>query len=148
MASVDNVKSSFKKIIKRFLIVFFALLIGLGVWLYFGTYSKGVRAGVIMKVSQKGFLFKTYEGQLNIQGFGAVKSSNQFSETFSFSVEDHEVEIIKALEEVSLSGERINLSFKERYVVLPWRGDTKYFVTGIERKKEMDATDVDRNPLD
>lgn len=111
------------------------LLAGLGYFsfIYFGVYSEGVRAGTIIKLSKKGVMFKTWEGQLNIRSFGAVNSKNELSEIFEFSIESDQVQLIKLLQEVSLSGERINLHYIERYRALPWRGSTKYFVTKVER---------------
>lgn len=139
MANLNNVKSQFKKVLGITIGVVLVVSIGIFSLLYFGTYSEGVRAGVVMKVSKRGVFFKTVEGQLNLQGFGAVKSDNQFSETFEFSIEKHESDLIKSLESVSLTGERINLKYKERYMAFPWRGETKYFVTGIERKAGAQA---------
>ncbi|MCR9154287.1 MAG: 6-phosphogluconate dehydrogenase [Croceimicrobium sp.] len=105
-------------------------------FLYYGTYSEGVRAGTVIKLSRKGVVFKTWEGQLNIQSFGAVNSSNSLSETFSFSIESDQEKIINDLQEVSLSGERVNLHYIERYRALPWRGNTRYFITKIERSQQ------------
>ena len=34
----------------------------------FANYSAGIRAGVPVKFSKKGVLFKTYEGELNVGG--------------------------------------------------------------------------------
>ncbi|WP_421750589.1 6-phosphogluconate dehydrogenase [Croceimicrobium sp.] len=126
------------------------LLIGWITFLYFGTYSEGVRAGTVIKLSRKGVLFKTWEGQLNIRSFGAVNSNNNLSETFEFSIESDQEHIIKTLEEVSLSGERVNLHYIERYRVLPWRGSTRYFITKIERspqKKPASEEDPERAPF-
>lgn len=111
------------------------LLAGLGYisFIYFGVYSEGVRAGTVIKLSKKGVMFKTWEGQLNIRSFGAISSNNQLSEVFEFSIQADETQTIKLLQEVSLSGERINLHYIERYRILPWRGSTKYFVTKVER---------------
>jgi hypothetical protein len=39
------------------------------------------------------------------------------------------------LNDVALSGERVNLHFKKRYMSFPWRGETKYFITRVERSK-------------
>ena len=44
-----------------------------------------------------------------------------------------EKDVIKELEKVSLSGERVNLHFVKRYKTFFWRGDTRYFVTKVER---------------
>jgi len=115
------------------------LVIGLGTILfyYYASYSEGVRAGTVIKLSKKGVIFKTWEGQLSLNSFGAVKSENQLSEVFEFSVEKGQDSLYKSLEEVSLSGERINLYYIERYGILPWRGSTKYFVERIERSGEV-----------
>jgi hypothetical protein len=57
------------------------------------------------------------------------------SESFEFSVESDQEEVIKMLEEASLTGERVSLRYVERLVRFPWRGDTKYFVEEVERIK-------------
>jgi hypothetical protein len=122
------------KIVKR--IILAVILIGFAsmAYFYFGTYSEGVRSGVVVKVSKKGFLFKTYEGQLNLLTFGASRSQNMVAETFDFSVPTNEAEVIKVLEEVSLSGERVSLHYVEKFMTFPWRGDTKYLIIKVERQ--------------
>jgi hypothetical protein len=122
------------KLLRRLLVVL--ILAGMGVlaFYYFGTYSEGVRSGVVVKISRKGYLFKTYEGQLNLMTFGAVRSQNLVSESFEFSVASSQTDLIKQLEQASLSGERVSLHYKERFSVFPWRGETKYFVTELTRQ--------------
>ena len=122
------------KIVKRIILV--VILVGFAAvgYFYFGTYSEGVRSGVVIKVSKKGFIFKTYEGQLNLLTFGASKSQNLVAENFDFSVPTYETDVIKTLEEVSLSGERVSLHYVEKFVTLPWRGDTKYLIVKVERQ--------------
>jgi hypothetical protein len=65
----ESVGQRLKRKFRRFVrwVVILTLLAGIGVFsfLYWGTFSTGVRAGIVIKVSEKGFLFKTYEGQLN-----------------------------------------------------------------------------------
>ena len=131
--------SSVKKFFKRLLILLVIIAIGVMLFLYYGVYSTGVRAGIVLKVSNKGAIFKTYEGQLDIMNFGAVKSDNQLSQTFEFSIDKNKKELIEDLEEVALSGERVRLRYEEKYAVLPWRGDTKYFVTEMERSPDQPA---------
>ena len=110
------------------------LLVIIGLQIYWNAnYSEGVRSGVVIKVSEKGVVFKTREAQLNLQSFGAVKSSNNLAEVFDFSIPKSEDSLYKVLQEVALSGERINLHYEEKYVQLFWRGDTKFFATKIER---------------
>lgn len=122
--------------VKRILFIALILLIGVFCFAYWGSYSEGIRSGVIVKISKKGWLFKTYEGQLNLQTFGANRSSNLVSETFDFSVEGDRTDVIKTLEETSLSGERVSLKYTERMMKFFWRGDTNYFIVEVERLKQ------------
>ncbi len=123
------------KLIKRFFIAALIVFIGISAFLFWGTYEEGVMAGKVLRISQKGLIFKTYEGKLNLETFGALKGASPIAESFDFSVESNQKELIKQLEEVALSGERINLHFKKRYMTFPWRGNTKYYATMIERSK-------------
>jgi len=123
-----------KKFLIRTSILIVIVLTGYILFVYFAQYSSGVRSGVVVKISQKGVLFKTSEGQLNLQSFGAVKKEdNQLSEVFEFSVVGSEEGIYQVLQDVSLTGERVSLHYVERYAKLPWRGDTKFFVEKVER---------------
>jgi hypothetical protein len=122
------------KIVKRVVLAIFLIGFAALAYFYFGNYSEGVRSGVVVKVSKKGFLFKTYEGQLNLLTFGASRSQNMVAETFDFSVPTTEADVIKILEEVSLSGERVSLHYVEKFMTFPWRGDTKYLIIKVERQ--------------
>ena len=128
-----RVKKTTKKVIK--VIAITLLLIGIAVFsfLYWATYEEGVMAGKVLRVSEKGMLFKTFEGKINLETFGALKGTSPIAESFDFSVYKSEKELIKELQQVSLSGERVNLYFEKHYMTFPWRGDTKYFVTRVER---------------
>jgi hypothetical protein len=129
---------------KKFAIVLAIVLIvilAVGTLLYFGVYDEGIRAGNVVRVSKKGVVFKTYEGQLNLQSFGALKNASPFAETFDFSVEKNKPEVVRELEAVALSGERVNLHYVKRYMKFPWRGETKYFITGVEREGERPFTE-------
>lgn len=124
------------KLVKRILLGLVILLILAGSYYYWGSYSNGMRSGVVVKISNKGYLFKTWEGQMNLLTFGAVRSQNMVSESFEFSVASDEEAVIKELEAASLSGERVSLHYVERFAVFPWRGDTRYFVVRVERQQE------------
>lgn len=100
---------------------------------YWGVYDEGVRAGTVLRISKKGIIFKTYEGQLNVETFGALKGSHPIMEAFDFSVPTTEEHVIKDLQAVALTGERVNLHYVSRYAIFPWRGDTKYFIIAVER---------------
>lgn len=129
----QRIKSTAKRVVKILLTSIIIIGIGVCSFLYWGVYDEGVRAGTILRISKKGMLFKTYEGQLNLETFGALKGANPIMEAFDFSVETSEEEVLKQLQEVALSGERVNLHYIKRYVTFPWRGDTKYFIVKVER---------------
>lgn len=129
----EKVKRTSRKIVK--IIVITAVIIGvlLLTVMYWATNEEGVMAGKILRISEKGVIFKTFEGKINLETFGALRGASPIAESFDFSVEKGDGTVIKDLEEVALSGERVNLHFIKRYVAFPWRGDTKYFATRVER---------------
>lgn len=135
---IDRLLKTIKRFFKRLLIVGILVLIGVVAFGTFGVYDEGVRAGMVLRLSKKGVIFKTYEGQLNLQTFGALKGTSPIAESFDFSVQSDQTEVIKQLEQAALSGERVNLHYIKRYWVLPWRGDTKYFVTQVERLEKSE----------
>ncbi|MDX9695307.1 MAG: hypothetical protein RBT49_05910 [Bacteroidales bacterium] len=123
------------KFIKRILLILLLLGLGYLAFGYWAIYERGVMAGKVLRITEKGIVFKTYEGKLNLETFGALKGASPIAESFNFSVEKDEAEVIEQLQQVSLSGERVNLHFKKRYLTIPWRGETKYFITKVERQK-------------
>jgi hypothetical protein len=129
----ERVKRTSKKILKIILITAVIGVVIVFSFMYWGTYEDGVMAGKILRVSEKGVMFKTYEGKINLETFGALRGASPIAESFDFSVEKSDQDLIKELEVVALSGERVNLYFVKRYVAFPWRGDTKYFATRVER---------------
>jgi uncharacterized protein YwgA len=132
---LQNAKATMIKWTKRIILIALIGIIAVFSFSYWGTYSEGIRSGMVVKISKKGWIFKTYEGQLNLQTFGANKSPNMVSESFEFSVDADKQDVIKVLEKASLSGERVSLKYSERLAKFFWRGDTKYFVTEVERLK-------------
>lgn len=120
------------KIVKRILLIALALGIATLAFLYFGVYERGVWAGKLLSVSEKGVIFKTHEGKISVESFGSLKGTSPFAETRDFSVEGNEEQVLKDLTE-ALKGERVNLHFVKRYMKFPWRGDTPYFVEKVER---------------
>ncbi|MCB0793911.1 MAG: hypothetical protein KDB88_04170 [Flavobacteriales bacterium] len=133
-AEQPSVAARIKRFFRRLFLVIGLLILAVMLFLYYGSYSKGSRSGVVIKMSKRGMLFKTSEGQLNMQSFGAIDArGNNLNEVFSFSVASGNDSLFDALEAASLSGERVKLDYVERYAKIPWRGETKYFVIGMER---------------
>jgi hypothetical protein len=130
----ERVKKGSIRFMKRLLGIMLILGIGTFAFLYWGVYERGVWAGKVLSVSEKGVVFKTYEGKLSMESFGALRNTSPIAETRDFSVEKSDPQLIKDLEEVALKGDRVNLHFVKRYMSFPWRGDTKYFVVKVEKE--------------
>lgn len=128
-----RVKKTARKTLRIIIISILVIGSALFAFYYWGVYDEGVRAGTVLRVSKKGMVFKTFEGQLNLDTFGALRGAHPIMEAFDFSVEGNEKDVLKDLEEVALTGERVNLHYIKRYITFPWRGDTKYFIVKVER---------------
>lgn len=122
---------------KKFLAIVLLLGAAILAFLYWGTYENGVMAGRVLSITQRGFLFKTHEGKMSVESFGSLKGVSPIAETRDFSVEASEEGVLKTLQEVALSGERVNLKFKRRFMKFFWRGDTKYFIVEVERANDI-----------
>ena len=106
------------------------------------TYSEGARSGVVTKFSQKGVLFKTYEGELAMDGFKANANSG-LSNVFEFSVMD--TSLVDDMEAARDSGQRVKIPYTQTLSHLPWKRDTDYKATGIEVVTSP-GTQVQLNP--
>lgn len=117
--------------IKRFFLVLLLVAVaGFGgfVWVSGWTYSDGTRAGDLIKISRKGVVWKTFEGQLNLGGFQSDSAGDGLSgNIWSFSVGDRDV--YEKLQ--NYEGKRVKLHYKQRYRAFPWQGKTVYFVDEV-----------------
>jgi len=116
--------SMLKKIGYWSLFVLFVILAAFIYWKYFFTYSKGYRAGLLQKFSEKGWLFKTYEGEMILSSVQSNSDVALASEKFLFSVDDKEV--AKQMEQKQ--GRHVVVHYYEKNGKLPWRGDSYYIV--------------------
>ncbi|MEZ4841459.1 MAG: 6-phosphogluconate dehydrogenase [Flavobacteriaceae bacterium] len=103
--------------------IILAIIVIYFLFIYYVTYSQGYRSGELVKISHKGVVFKTWEGEIS-QGVSE-------SQIFQFSVESSEKEVIEQLKD--LQGQHVKLTYKERFATFPWLGDTKYYVTEVEK---------------
>jgi hypothetical protein len=87
------------------------------------TYSSGDRAGYLQKISKRGWLCKTWEGELQMS---AIPGSQP--EKFLFTTRSDSIAAVLT----SLSGQRVSLHY-EQHTGVPGTcfGDTEYFVTGV-----------------
>jgi hypothetical protein len=101
-----------------------ALLFAAYTWLVLSwSYSEGERAGYVQKLSKKGWLCKTWEGEIAL-----VTMPGTVAEKFPFSVRDDAV--ARRINESM--GRRVALDYEE-HVGVPTScfGETRYFVTGV-----------------
>ncbi len=106
------------------IILLFLLLLAAYVWIALHwSYSKGERAGYLQKLSNKGWICKTWEGELSLISLPGV-----MPEKFLFTVRDDAV----ARRINALAGQRVSLVY-EQHKGLPTScfGDTEYFVTDV-----------------
>jgi hypothetical protein len=111
-----------------FLFLTLALLIGAFWYISTGYFSSGERAGTISKLSERGYVFKTYEGVLNEGGYSGETGTLQ-PRYWDFSASKDSV--ILDLRQALKTGERITMVYQEKFVKFPWNGDTKYFITKV-----------------
>jgi hypothetical protein len=125
---------------KRVLIIIsVAILLFLTVFIwvaYSFDYSDGYRVGNVIKLSNKGVMFKTYEGQLDM-GFLApgdeVSSSAIATRIWDFSVHDSDAEARKQIDDAILNGSKVKVYYNEKLWKVRFWGDTKYFVYKVEK---------------
>jgi hypothetical protein len=103
------------------LIVAVVALFALYTWFTLSwSYSQGERAGYLQKLSKKGWLCKTWEGEILLSSMpGAIP------ERFAFTVRDEAV--VKQLE--AAMGQRVQLSYSQhKGIPTSCFGETEYFV--------------------
>lgn len=88
------------------------------------VYSSGERAGYVQKLSQKGFVCKTYEGELVL-----VSMPGTQAEKFYFTVKN--ANVAKRINETV--GKRVRLMYEE-HVGIPTScfGESSYFVHDVQ----------------
>ncbi len=93
------------------------------------SYSTGERAGWVQKLSKKGWVCKTWEGELAM-----VSTPGAVPEKFPFTVRDEAV----AAQINTVMGKRVALHYEEK-VGLPTScfGETRHFVTAVRVQDEI-----------
>ncbi len=102
-----------------------ALVSGIGYFVYRNyTISEGSRSGTLFKISKKGVMFKTYEGQLHLAGSQMLTTQS----TWDFSARDANV----YAELQKYEGKNVKCYYLEKVDAFPWQGDTDYIVYKVE----------------
>jgi hypothetical protein len=115
------------KFLKSLIILLVTAISLFGLYIYVAlswSYSTGERAGFLQKVSNKGWICKTWEGELSL-----VAIPGAAPEKFLFTVRDEAV----AQKVNAAAGKRVTLNY-EQHTGLPSScfGDTDYFVVDVK----------------
>lgn len=127
-AQFDKVKTTAGRWGRRLLWILFFVLLGIGIGYYIYrnyTISEGSRTGTLVKMSRKGVLFKTYEGQLHLAGSTIMNTQS----SWEFSVSNTATyETLQKLE-----GNDVTVYYNEKVDAFPWQGETNYLVYKAEK---------------
>ena len=115
------------KVLKSLTILLVSVIALFSLYVYIAlnwSYSSGERAGFLQKVSHKGWICKTWEGELSL-----VAMPGAAPEKFLFTVRDEAV----AQKVSAAAGKRVTLNY-EQHKGLPSScfGDTDYFVVDVK----------------
>jgi hypothetical protein len=104
------------------------------------NYSNGERIGLVPQFSRKGFIFKTWEGQLNLTQTG-MNSSGTSAFPFSIDRDVEDQKVVQTIDSAATYGWKVKLIYHE---VLGWnwfsnRGSTDHFIVKVDV--------LDRNPV-
>ena len=127
----------------RLLLVFLAVVVLLAlawVWLALHwSYSDGERAGYVQKLSRKGWICKTWEGEIAM-----VTMPGAIPDKFEFSVRDDAV----AQRINALAGKRVVLHYRQyKFIPTSCFGETEYFIEAVREVQEAPAAPPAAAPL-
>jgi hypothetical protein len=112
--------------LKFFVGFLIAIILGLTAFTWFTlhwSYADGERAGFLQKFSRKGWVCKTWEGQMAL-----VTLPGTVAEKFDFTVRNDEV----AKQLTANIGKRMSVHYEQRkWIPTSCFGDTEYFVTSM-----------------
>jgi hypothetical protein len=122
------VKKNHRKLLTVLIVLILipVVIVSLWIWVALGyTYASGERAGYVQKISKKGWICKTWEGELAMANLPGT-----MPQIFSFTVRNDS--IANVIEQNA--GKQVSLTYDQhRGVPTSCFGDTEYFVTGVHR---------------
>ena len=129
------------KVGKAITLISVILLLAVAAFCYFKfwwVFSDGTKTGELNSLTYTGYIFKTYEGEIILTGYGTkAGGSSVQSKNFKFSARKEVAEELQ-----SLTGQRITVHYKEYMGALPWRGYEKSIVDKVVSAEPVDASDA------
>ncbi|MGO8857250.1 MAG: hypothetical protein ACLQO1_16290 [Steroidobacteraceae bacterium] len=139
--------SAARRLMRRLALLILLVLVGLGLWTWLTlswAYSDGERAGVLQKFSRKGWVCKTYEGEIAFYyGGGQYLAPGASPQMWEFSVRDKTVaaQLNKAV------GHRVQLHYTEhRGIPTSCFAETRYFVDRVTDEEVGNQSSPAPNP--
>ena len=100
-------------------------------------YSSGERTGMINKISKKGLVWKTYEGQMALEGISSTGGSVG-ANLWDFSIDgqarhgENAERIVQDIKRYMQSGQKVRVIYVEPVTTWPWRSKTDYLVQSVD----------------
>ena len=112
-------------------LVVMAVLAGFLYFKFWWVFSDGTKTGELNSLTYTGYLWKTYEGEIILTGYGSKNSQGSVqSKNFKFSVKDKDV----AQQLTNLTGYKVTVHYKEYKGALPWRGYERAVVDKVTQE--------------
>lgn len=107
----------------------------------YDIYSNGFRVGIVTKFSEKGVIWKTWEGEMNLGGTRTAETgrgrTNITLNLWEFSLDNQRMrgENLERLKSILLeaqdSGKSVKVQCTQEVFVAPWRADTTYVIQDV-----------------
>ena len=118
-------------------LILMAALAGFLYFKFWWVFSDGTKTGELNSLTYTGYVFKTYEGEIILTGYGSKNASGTVqSKTFKFSVANKEV----AQKLIGMTGLRVTVHYKEYKGALPWRGYERAIVDAVNEEPAPEST--------
>ncbi len=124
---LEQAKVKGKKLLRSFMWIFLAgfLVFSVGYYVYRTyTISEGTRTGTLFKISKKGVIFKTFEGQIHLGGSAVMTQQS----VWDFSAKN--AAVYDQMQQYE--GKLVKCHYRQLVDPFPWQGDTDYIVYAVE----------------
>lgn len=112
-------------------LIIVAILAGFLYFKFWWVFSDGTKTGELNSLTYTGYVFKTYEGEIILTGYGNKNAAGTVqSKNFKFSVANKEV----ADKLRQMTGLRVTVHYKEYKGALPWRGYERAVVDSVQEE--------------
>ena len=111
------------------ILLIFALIPRIGFITVMPNYSEGERTGVVVKLSHKGMIWKTWEGEMNIGSMSSDGNGMAVPTVFDFSVKDEKV--VDILKNSASSAKRVTIVYRQALIRSLRDGETQYLAEQV-----------------